>query len=99
MNTHPEHGMRVRFDLCSGSDDGALYRVTLYSPEGLVELNAALSVADGSVQLADAPAGVPDSLLRTVTPFAKQILSGRRADPTVPWPRRVLRWRQARPSN
>jgi hypothetical protein len=99
MNTHPEHGVRVRFQLRQANEDSALYRVTLYSGDQAFEVDAELRVADGAVEIAAPPPAAPENLVRSVTPFAKQILSGRRADPASPWPRRVLRWRAARPPN
>jgi hypothetical protein len=99
MNTHPEHGVRVRFELRQATDERALYRVTLFSGDQAIEVDAELRLADGAVEIGGIPPTAPDNLVRSVTPFAKQILSGRRADPAAQWPRRVLRWRAERPSN
>lgn len=93
MNTHPEFGTRVRFDLAQVTDDGAHYRVTVYAPDGTFETAAELVLTTGEVRLADALTDAGAGLERGVVPFAKQILSTRRADPTGHWPRRVLRWR------
>ena len=93
MNTHPDYGTRVRFDLERGTDEGARYRVTVYAPDGTFETTAELVLASGEVRLEAAPTAPPAGLDRGVLPFAKQILSTRRADPSGHWPRRVLRWR------
>jgi hypothetical protein len=93
MNTHPEFGTRVRFDLSQGTDDGARYRVTVYAPNGTFEMAAELVLATGEVRLEGSPTHTDTGLERGIVPFAKQILSTRRADPSGHWPRRVLRWR------
>jgi hypothetical protein len=56
MNTHPEFGTRVRFDLSQGTDDGARYRVTVYAPNGTFEMAAELVLATGEVRLEGSPA-------------------------------------------
>ncbi|MCA9577419.1 MAG: hypothetical protein R3B40_10205 [Polyangiales bacterium] len=99
MNTHPENGARVRFELRATMDAGARYRVTYFTPDGAHECDAELRLADGSVTLSGVPEHAPEGLAKVVTPFAKQILSGRRADPEGAWPRRVLRWRAERATN
>lgn len=96
MNTNPDYGTRVRFDLERGSEEGARYRVTVYAPDGTFETSADLVLASGEVRLGEALASAAPGLDRGVLPFAKQILSTRRADPTGHWPRRVLRWRAER---
>jgi hypothetical protein len=45
------------------------------------------------VRLEGSPAHAETGIERGIVPFAKQILSTRRADPSGHWPRRVLRWR------
>ena len=96
MNEHPTNGARVRFALRSGSDEGATYDVTVFAQEDAFELTATLEASTGQVQVAAATAEAPEWLHASVLPFAKQILSARRAAPTGQWPRRVLRWRAAR---
>lgn len=96
MNTNPDHGTRVRFDLERGSDEGARYRVTVYAPDGTFESVAELVLASGEVRLDEGLRGAPTGPERGVLPFAKQILATRRADPAGHWPRRVLRWRADR---
>ena len=93
MNTHPEFGTRVRFDLAQGREDGARYRVTVYAPSGTFETAAELVLATGEVRLEGSPAHAETGIERGIVPFAKQILSTHRADPSGHWPRRVLRWR------
>ncbi|MCA9536032.1 MAG: hypothetical protein KC593_20235 [Myxococcales bacterium] len=95
MNEHPTNGTRVRFALRSGTDDGATYDVTVFAHEDAFELTATLDASTGKVQLGATAADAPEWLHAGVLPFAKQILSARRAAPTGQWPRRVLRWRAA----
>ena len=77
MNTNPEHGSRVRFDLERGSDEGARYRVTVFAPDGTFETAADLVLASGEVRF-DEAARTHAGLQRGVLPFARQILATRR---------------------
>lgn len=93
MNQHPTHGARVRFDLRREDDELAHYDVTVFDCGGSYVFVAVLSATTGEVRLEQAPEDAPAWAAGSVLPFAKQILSARRAAPAARWPRRVLRWR------
>ena len=97
MNSEqPTHG--VRFELLAQTfpPPGAVaYDVTLTAADASWTGRAAVTVADGAVQL-DLPPEVPAWAASTLNAFLRSEWRARRGADAEPWPQRLTRWRAPR---
>jgi hypothetical protein len=100
----PDHGGRVRLELREEQERGALYAVTLFTPQGRWDAQARVELSPDSAT-PQCSAWTPSEGASTVAPawlarYASSMLAvlqrDHRESPSARWPRRVLRWRAER---
>jgi hypothetical protein len=92
-NLHPTAGIRILLELERSDPGGAEYRGAIYTPTERFDYKVHIALPDGAVHIADPATGPVDALRAMARSLARDALAGTPSDPSIPWPRRFLRWR------
>lgn len=87
-------GGRVRLDLVQEGGETVTYSLTLGAGRDWSG-RAVVRLADGDVSFEGLSGDPPAWLVDAARAFLRAAWSSRRTQPRAPWPRRILRWRDA----
>jgi hypothetical protein len=96
MGHAPDHGGRILLVRDSIAEGHVRYVVELETRDAVHRGDLRIAEADGSVALGEFDGEPPAWLVAAVAPLARTLWTGRQKDESLPWPRRLHRWRAPR---